>query len=126
MEPKIGRTSREGSQGGWSLKQSICGRFALRWGWFVFLSMLLITVCSYFIPDLVSYESYQATLQVQVRAVSGTSLQGKTTTTFFASLLQSPGVLDLALTRLHTYPQFKDYLLVDLQDGLVTARVLKD
>jgi hypothetical protein len=125
MEHKLTITSREVSQAGRSLKQSVSGKFVLRWGWFVLLSMVLTTVCSYFIPDLISYESYQATLQVQVHAISGTSLQGKATTTFFAGLLQSPGVLDLALTRLHTYPQFNDYVLADLQDGLVTATVIR-
>lgn len=125
MEHKVAITSYDVSPGSLSVKQSAGGKFALRWGWFVLLSMVLTTVCSYFIPDLVSYESYQATLQVQVRVASGVSLQGADTTKFFAGLLQSPGVLDLALTRLHTYPQFKEYTLVDLQDGLVTATVIK-
>jgi Mrp family chromosome partitioning ATPase len=107
-------------------KWFIKGGFVLHWGWFIFLSMALTTVCSYFIPDPVSYNSYQATLQVQVRIDTGTSIQGIKTVTFFANLLLSPGVLDLALTRLHSYPQFKKYLLVDLEDRLVTAIVIKD
>jgi Mrp family chromosome partitioning ATPase len=126
MKKEIAMTSFEISQNGWLSKWLVNGKLVFRWGWFVLLSMLLTTVCSYFISDLVSYDSYQATLQVQVRAGSGTSMQGATTTTFFANLLQSPGVLDLALTRLHRYPQFKGYLLVDLQDGLVTTTVIKD
>jgi hypothetical protein len=101
-------------------------RFLRRWGWFLLLSVLLNTVCSYFIPDFVSSTTYRATIQVQVRAVAGTSIQGKATTTFFAGLLQSPGVLDLALTRLHAYPQFKAYVLADLQNGRVTATVIKN
>jgi hypothetical protein len=125
MEHKVTITSNEVSQVGGFFNQSAGSKFVLRWGWFVLLSMLLTTVCSYFIPDTASYEQYQATLQVQVRVTSSTSLQGIATTTFFASLLQSPGVSDLALTRLHTYPQFKAYEPVDLQDGLVTATVIK-
>jgi hypothetical protein len=101
-------------------------RFVRRWGWFIVLSMLLTTVCSYYIPDLVSPTAYRATLQVQVHAVAGTSVQGKVTTAFFASLLQSPGVLDLALTSLRAYPEFKAYVLADLQNGRVTATVVKN
>src|SRR5690348_12118996 len=101
-------------------------QFVRRWGWFIVLSTLLNTVCSYYIPDLVSSTTYRATLQLQVHAVAGTSVQGKATTTFFAGLLQSPGVLDLALTRLHAYPQFKAYVLADLQDGRMTATVIKN
>jgi Mrp family chromosome partitioning ATPase len=125
MKNEIAITSHKISLNAWWLKWSVKGRFVFRWGWFIFLSMILTTVCSYFIPDLVSYDSYQATLQVQVPVGSGTSVQGTTTTAFFAGLLQSPGVLDLALTRLHTYQQFKAYLLVDLQGGRVTATVIK-
>lgn len=126
MKKEIAMTPFESSQNGWLSKWLVNGKFVFRWGWFLLLSMLLTTVCSYFILDPVSSDSYQATLQVQVRASSGTSNQGATTTTFFANLLQSPGVLDLALTRLHRYPQFKAYLLVDLQNGLVTATVIKN
>jgi Mrp family chromosome partitioning ATPase len=125
MKNEIAITAHKISLCGWLSKWLVNSRFVFRWGWFVLLSMILTTVCSYFIPDLVSYDSYQATLQVQVRGYSSISVQGATTTAFFAGLLLSPGVLDLALTRLHTYPQFKEYLLVDLQDGLVTATVIK-
>jgi hypothetical protein len=123
MEQKIGS---EGRNVDGFVTRVVGIEFIRRWGWFVFLSMLLNTVCSYYIPDLASSTTYRATLQVQVHAVAGTSVRGKTTTTFFASLLQSPGVLDLALTRLRAYPQFKAYGLVDLQGGRVTATVIKN
>jgi Mrp family chromosome partitioning ATPase len=108
-----------------STKLPIYGTFLQRWVWFILLSVVLTTVCSYFIADPPLDDRYEAVLHVQVYAVGdGRSVEAKATTAFYVSLLQSPGVLDLALTRLHTYPQFKPYRLVDLQSGLVTVHVI--
>lgn len=102
------------------------GRFLLRWGWFVVFSMMLTTTCSFFIPDLTTLDSYQASYQVQVTSAgTGTSPNAAQATSFFAGLLQSPGVLNLAISKLHAYQKFKDLQLSDLQEGLVTASVVK-
>ena len=102
------------------------GRFLLRWGWFVAFSMMLTTICSFFIPDITTFTSYQASYQVQITSAgAGGSLNAIQATSFFAGLLQSSGVLNLALSKLHTYQQFKDLQLSDLQGGLVTASVVK-
>lgn len=124
MEHRTIGTFQRGAN--WRSKLSLSTKFLRRWGWFILLSVILMTVCSYVIPDSASSDSYQATLQVQVRSAgNGISTDGKATTSFFAGLLASPGILNLALTRLHAYPQFKDYQLVDLQNGLVTASVIR-
>jgi Mrp family chromosome partitioning ATPase len=99
-------------------------RFLVRWGWFAVLAILLTTICSYYIPDTMIPDSYQATLQVQVRAGESrdpTLRKPFTTAAFFAGLLQSPGILDMALTQLHKLPQFQTLQLNTLQAGMVTA-----
>jgi Mrp family chromosome partitioning ATPase len=95
-------------------------RFLLRWGWFVLLSMALVTICSSFIPNSVSGDGYQATLQVQVQLPTGYSIGDyNTTTAFFSALFTSPSSLTLAL------PRHKDLQLSDLQ-GLVIAKPVLD
>jgi len=111
---------------GLKAKAQSYGRFLLRWGWFVVFSMILTTICSCYIPDIATPDSYQASYQVQITSAgAGGSVNATQATSFFAGLLQSSGVLNLALSKLHTYQQFKDLQLSDLQGGLVMASVVK-
>ncbi len=102
-------------------------KFLLRWGWFVVLSMALITICSLFIPDSLSLKSYQSTLQVRVQLPSG--LNGlpaqNNTTAFFSGVMVSPSTLSLALPKITKLQQFSTYQLDNLQ-GLITATPVPD
>lgn len=104
-------------------------KFLLSWGWFVLLCVLLTTISSYYIPDNVIPDRYQATLQVQIR--NGESHDPSlripfTTSAFFAGLLQSPGILQQALTQLHKLPQFQTLQLNTLQAGMITATAVSN
>ncbi len=97
------------------------GKFLLRWGWFVVLSMILTTLCSALLHDVPSADSYQATLQVQVRMQIGNGGTDalNTTTEVFSGLFTSPGTLSLVL------PKHHELQLSDLQ-GLVSAIPVED
>lgn len=97
------------------------GTFLLRWGWFVVLSMILTTLCSSFLRGIPSADSYQATLQVQVRMhVSKDGIDAlNNNTQVFSGLFTSPGTLRLVL------PKHQELQLSDLQ-GLVSATPVED
>ena len=111
----------------WRIKLTQYGKFLLRWGWFVTLSVVTITVCSFFLPDSLSANSYQATLQIQVPLPSGLGGLPTTnnTTAFFSSVILSPSTLSLALPVITKNPQFNGLLLTDLE-SLVTATPVPD
>jgi Mrp family chromosome partitioning ATPase len=96
-------------------------QFLLRWGWFVVLSIILITVCSRLIPDTPSMDSYQATLYVQVQLITGRDNPDEQSiaTTFFSEFFTSSNTLSLALPKLNKLPQFHRMQLSDLE-ALVT------
>lgn len=111
----------------WRIKLAQYGKFILRWGWFVALTVVTVTACSFFISDPPSGTSYQATLQIQVPIPSGLSGLPTTnnTTAYFAGVMLSPSALSLALPKINNNPQFKTLQLSDLE-GLVTATPVTD
>lgn len=106
----------------WRIWQAQFNRFLLHWGWYVILSMGVVSLCSYFIADAPSVNSYQATLLVQVNfPVNGGGISDlNSTTTLFTQLLISPDTLNLALPKLNKLEQFRDLQVSDLQ-GLITT-----
>ncbi len=87
----------------------------LRWGWFVLLLMVTLTICSALIPDSISPNVYQATIQVQIQSASGTANAGlDTSLAFFSQLFVSPDTLHLLV------PKYRALQLSGLQ-ALVTA-----
>ena len=88
---------------GWRIRLAQYSKFLLRWGWFVVLSVMTITVCSFFIPDSLSSPIVQATLQIQVPLPSGLGGLPTTnnTTAYFSSVLLSPASLSLALPEIN-------------------------
>lgn len=110
------------NQVSWQARLAQSSKSLLRWGWFVILSMIVITVCSKLIPDSLSTDTYQATYRVQVQLPRGLtgSLDTNATTALFAKLFVSPGTLSLALPELNHLQQFQYLQLSDLQ-GSVTA-----
>ena len=87
----------------WRIRLAQYSKFLLRWGWFVTLSVMTITVCSFFIPDSLSSSFVQATLQIQVPLPSGLGGLPTTnnTTAYFSSVLLSPASLSLALPEIN-------------------------
>ena len=87
----------------------------LRWGWFVLLLMATLTICSALIPDSISPNVYQATIQVQIQSTSGLANSGlDTSLAFFSQLFVSPDTLHLLV------PKYRALQLSGLQ-ALVTA-----
>src|SRR5258708_38416979 len=113
-------------QKGWRVHLAEYSKLLLRWGWFVALAMIVITLASSRIPDALSVSSYQATLRVQVRLPGG--LNGPTTmdaaTTFYSGLLPSPVTLNSALLQITKLKQFKDLQLSDLEAAVRATPVL--
>src|SRR5258708_39982906 len=114
------------NQKGWRVQLAEYSKLLLRWGWFVALAMIVITLASSRIPDALSVSSYQATLRVQVRLPGG--LNGATTmdaaTTFYSGLLASPVTLNSALLQITKLKQFKDLQLSDLEAAVRATPVL--
>lgn len=92
-------------------------KILLHWGWFVVLSIILTTLCSSFLHDIPSANSYQATLQVQLSMPNATQDALVATTTAFSDLFTSPNTLSLVL------PKHPELQLSDLE-GLVSATPL--
>lgn len=117
----------------WRMKLAQYVRFALRWGWFVALTVMTVTVCSLIIPDAPPVSIYQATLQVQVPIPSGLTGLPTTnnTTAFFSSVMLSPSTLSLAIPEINkpenikNHPFFKDFQLISLE-SVVTAAPVTD
>jgi Mrp family chromosome partitioning ATPase len=109
------------NQASWRTRLAPYGKFLLRWGWFVVLSMVLTAVSSSLLHDAPSADSYQATLQVQVRLSNGSGGAEalNITATVFSELFTSPSTLRLVL------PKHPELQLSDLQ-GLVSATLLTD
>ncbi len=103
-------------KGIWRSRLASYSTLLVHWGWFIVLSIILITFCTVRLPDSPSVESYQATLQVEIPASNGVSAN----VTFFSQLFTSPSTLSLTLPKLNKLQQFRDYQLSDLQ-ALVTA-----
>jgi Mrp family chromosome partitioning ATPase/capsular polysaccharide biosynthesis protein len=106
----------------WRSRLARYSKLLLRRGWFVALTIILVTVCSIFIPDSPSADSYQATLQVQVQLPGILNDQGhiNATATFFSKYFVDPSTLSLALSKLNVLQQFHTLQTSDLQ-SLVSA-----
>lgn len=104
-------------------------KILLRWGWYLVLAAVLVTVCSIFIPDTASPDTYQATLQVQIELTNNgiVPLNGTVSTAnaaaFFTQLFTSPDTLNLALPELHKKPQFHNFQLSDLQMAVTATPI---
>lgn len=112
---------------GWRSRIAEESKFLRRWAWYIALCVIAITLWSYFLPDLPSVTSYEATLQVQVIVPVGLSDPGHVnqTTTFYTNVLVSPDVLNLALPKLQKIKQFSSLSLSSLQ-SLVTVTAVKN
>ncbi len=94
---------------------ALYAQLLLRWGWFVLLLMVTLTICSALIPDSVSPNAYQATLQVQIQSTSELTNSGlDLSLVFFSQLFVSPDTLNLLV------PKYRALQLSGLQ-ALVTA-----
>src|SRR5260370_4997321 len=113
------------NQKGWRVQLAEYSKLLLRWGWFVALAMIVITLASSRIPDALSVSNYQAKLIVQVRLPSGLNraISTKTATTFYSGLLVSPATLNSALLQITKLQQFKDLQLSDLEAAVTTIPV---
>src|SRR5579859_3237598 len=111
----------------WRMKVAQYVKFLLRWGWFVALTVITVTACSFIIPDTLSMPTYQATLQIQVPIPAGQSGLPTTnnTTAFFSGVLLSPSVLSLAQPEINKLSTFQGLKVADLQ-ALITATPVPD
>jgi Mrp family chromosome partitioning ATPase len=114
------------NQRGWRVQLAEYSKLLLRWGWFVALAIIVITLASSRIPDALSVNSYQAKLIVQVRLPSGLNGTNNTNgaTTFYSGLLVSPTTLNLVLLQITKLQQFKDLQLSDLEAAVTATPVL--
>ncbi len=85
----------------WHTRFAPYTRLLLRWGWFVLLLMIVVTVVSSLIPDSASSVGYQAQLQVQVELLGSAGINNsKDATKFFIGTMLDPDTLNLALPKL--------------------------
>lgn len=110
----------------WSTRIAPYTRLLLRWGWFILLLMLVVTVASSIIPDSAASTGYQAELQVQVELLGSAGLStAKDATKFFIETFSNPDTLNLALPKLAKLPQFKGLQLVNLESLVVISNIKK-
>ncbi|MHB8596663.1 MAG: tyrosine-protein kinase family protein [Ktedonobacteraceae bacterium] len=110
----------------WRTRSAPFTRLLLRWGWFVLLLMIVVTVASSIIPDSASSTGYQAELQVQVELLGSAGINNaKDATKFFIDTLSNPDTLNLALPKLAKLPQFKGLQLVNLESLVVISDIKK-
>lgn len=113
------------SQADWRLWLGLGSKFLLHWGWFVLLSMILVTLLSIRLSDTPSTASYDATLNIQLQLPAGTNSKAAADTTgvFFQNLLMSPDTLSLALPKLTALKQFQGFQLADLEGSIFASAV---
>ena len=105
----------------WHTRFAPYTRLLLRWGWFVLLLMIVVTVASSIIPDSASSTGYQAQLQVQVELLGSAGISNaKDATKFFIGTMLDPDTLNLALPKLAKMQQFQGLQLASL-GSLVTV-----
>ena len=92
----------------WHTRFAPYTRLLLRWGWFILLLMIVVTVVSSLIPDSASSVGYQAQLQVQVELLGSAGIgNAKDATKFFIGTMLDPDTLNLALPKLTKLPLFQ-------------------
>ena len=92
----------------WRTRYAPLSRLLLRWGWFVLLLMIVITIASSLIPDSASSTGYQAQLQVQVELLGSAGISNaKDATKFFIGTMLDPDTLSLAVPKLAKSSQFQ-------------------
>jgi Mrp family chromosome partitioning ATPase len=125
MTSEMKSTQPRGERG-WLARLGAYCKLLLRWGWFVALTMGVVTLASSRIPDATPVGSYQATLRVQVRLPSGLNgaLNTSVASTFYAGLLVSPATLNAALLQVDRLPPLKDLHLSDLQSAVTATPVV--
>ncbi|QBD81745.1 tyrosine-protein kinase family protein [Ktedonosporobacter rubrisoli] len=102
-----------------SIWLAIITKFLLRWGWFIALAMLIATLSSLFLPDIVIPASYQATLLIVSPLPSGFgTMPGQNSSAlFYTNFFISPATLKLVL------PKHKGLQLSDLEALVTTTQV---
>lgn len=117
-------TSIEIKKESWRTRFAPYSRLLLRWGWFILLLMLVITIASSIIPDSASSTGYQAQLQVQVELLGNAGINNATDATkFFIDTFSNPDTLNLALPKLAKLPQFQGLQLADLESLVIISDV---
>ena len=105
----------------WRTRFAPYSRVLLRWGWFVLLLMIVVTVASSIIPDSASSTGYQAQMQVQVELLGNAGISNaKDATKFFIGTMLDADTLNLALPKLAKMQQFQGLQLASL-GSLVTV-----
>lgn len=93
----------------WHARFAPYTRLLLRWGWFVLLLMIVVTVVNSNIPDSTSLTGYQAQLQVQVELLGNAGISNaKDATKFFLDTMLDNDTLNLALPKLAKLPLFQN------------------